>query len=273
MSDTLQGQRGEGRTSLFMTGTADRPDDRLRAGLGLAGVLPLDPRQRPRWIRKLKWGNLSLLPVVGVIRRRNPNPDASYNSRLASASRPAKEETHRRLAAYIFGVGVVLLIAGGGAFVALHLIGEPPDVSIGSPPNIVEPGELPPGSGPGTGDPSDDGGGEEATSPPTTRPGVTPTTQPNPNPPPTTVPPPPPPPPPPTPPPPPPPVDGPLLQLAAAVLAGVDATLAVGLGDGSCTGLRIGSLAIGCAPDSRTTVGATVDASGTLVPPIHVSIP
>jgi hypothetical protein len=65
----------------------------------------------------------------------------------------------------------------------------------------------------------------------------------------------------------------PLAQVNAAALAGLDVRLGIGLGDGSCTGLKLGDLAVGCMPPGRDSFGVTASTGGSLLPPLTLSLP
>ena len=253
--------------------SSDRPDDHLRAGLDFVGVLSRARGGRPTWVARLKWGNLSLLPLLAMRARRRREEALDDAQRAASVRRAAVRRQEVRLAEYLLALLALLLILGGGAYEAR--IGGRPEAVISGPLTAGQP-DAGAAADPSQGGGDDNGGGggptttlgTVVTTPTTVRPPVPTTTVRPPVPPtvpPTTVPPP----------------DlpprqadgGPLLQVAALAQAGLDGGLAIGLGEGACVGLRIQALTIGCDPGGRGPLGVTADVSGSLLPPIHLSIP
>ena len=247
MPGTQQTSKWDGDISGMFA--SDRPDDRFKPSYERVGLLSLSESQPSMFVGQPVW---------------------------AAASRGGAIAGHwARLAAFLTLLGAAVVLLGWGA---LHVQSEshPRTVPLIGRTSTVD------GTGPsgaagtndGTNDGTDDGTNQGTTVPPppttvddgnhvsstTTPPPITPTTVP------TVVEPP-------IVPPPPQAVAGPLLQVSVAAKAGADAALVVGLGDPGCTGLRLLSVVIGCPPATRDTTGATVDISGALLPPLHVSVP
>lgn len=272
--------------------SAPQTTQRLYSGTFREGNVPVallsaDSDRPTKWYRRPLLSNLSIIGILGAPFRRGRRGPSDL--RLASSRRAAEAGGHSSAG---LRQGSALLRSGLGATAGLMLLGGllfgpdlglgagAPDFAVGrasmpaSVPTAVDParvptsiptapqaerpgGEAPPGpranvgAGAGVSDDSPRTPGREA---PTSR--QTPVNGPSPN----RL-------------PPPPRGAGPLAQVTAAASAGGDVRLGMGLGEGSCTGVKVGDLSIGCAPTGRDTFGATARTSGALLPPLVVSLP
>jgi RNA polymerase sigma factor (sigma-70 family) len=66
----------------------------------------------------------------------------------------------------------------------------------------------------------------------------------------------------------------PVVQVTAGVSDGAGGiTVAVGLGEGGCTGIGVGAGAAGCAPEPSPHAGVEVTTGGSALPPVRVQVP
>jgi hypothetical protein len=50
-------------------------------------------------------------------------------------------------------------------------------------------------------------------------------------------------------------------------------TVGAGIGQGSCTGLRVGATTVGCAPEPAPEPGVRIETGGSALPTVGVQLP